>query len=208
MNVRKKILILLLLGCALLAQSAFAATIVAASDAPSKAGAQYVCDGNNDQIEINNALAGGGEVVLTAGTFPTSGTIVCRSGNTLRGQGQDKTVISMAGDYAARIDIAQPNVVVSDLTITQRGWLMITTSHVTVEDVTIRDSKKTAPTVNGMFFVWADGKVCEDIAFTRCIAQDVGSTGFNLNGMRSPRVNRNIRFEELQGDPVRQRGIG
>ena len=59
MNVRKKILIILLLGCALLAQSAIAATIVAASDASaaSKSSAQYVCDGSNDQAEINDALA-------------------------------------------------------------------------------------------------------------------------------------------------------
>jgi hypothetical protein len=67
---------------------------------------------------------------------------------------------------------------------------------VKVRDVTIRDSKKTAPTVNGMFFVWADGRICEDIEFVRCKAIDVGSTGFNLNGQRSPRVTRNIRFED------------
>ncbi len=210
MNVRKKILIILFLGCALLAQSAIAATIVAASDASatSKASAQYVCDGSSDQTEINDALARGGEVILTEGTFRTSGTVFCKSGNTLTGKGQDKTIISMAGDYAARIDIAQPNVKVQDLTITQRGWLMITTSHVTVEDVTIRDSKKTAPTVNGMFFVWADGRVCEDIAFTRCIAQDVGSTGFNLNGQKSPRENRNIRFEGCKAIRCGNEGSG
>ena len=102
----------------------------------------------------------------------------------------------MAGDYAARVDIAQPDVTVSDLKITQRGWLMITTSNVKVHDVTIQDSKKTAPTVNGMFFVWADGRVCENIEFVRCKAIDVGSTGFNLNGQKSPRVNKNIRFED------------
>ncbi len=210
MNVRKKILIILFLGCALLAQSAIAATIVAASDAStsSKATAQYVCDGSNDQTELNDALARGGEVILTEGTFRTSGTVFVKSGNTFRGQGPEKTILSMAGDYAARVDIAQPNVVVKDLTITQRGWLMITTSHVTVQDVTIRDSKKTAPTVNGMFFVWADGRVCEDIAFIRCIAQDVGSTGFNLNGQRSPRENRNIRFESCKAIRCGNEGSG
>lgn len=198
MNVRNKIIIFLFLGCALLAHSAFAATVVAASDASasSKASAQIVCDGNSDQVELNNALAGGGEVILTEGTFFTSGTVFTKGGNTFRGQGPDKTVLSMAGDYAARVDIAQPDVTVSNMKITQRGWLMITTSRVKVHDVTIQDSKKTAPTVNGMFFVWADGRVCEDIEFVRCKAIDVGSTGFNLNGQRSPRVNRNIRFED------------
>src|SRR5665647_2248173 len=200
MNVRKKILLILFLGCALLAQSAVAATIVAASDASasSKASAQYVCDGSSDQVELNDALARGGEVVMTEGTFRTSGTVFVKTGNIFRGQGPDKTILSMAGDYGARVDIAQPGVTVSNFKITQRGWLMITTSNVKVHDVTIQDSKKTAPTVNGMFFVWADGKVCENIEFVRCKAIDVGSTGFNLNGQKSPRVNRNIRFEDCK----------
>ena len=198
MNVRTKLLfVLLFLGCSLLVQSAFAATIVAASDAgaASKASADFVCDGNGDQEQINNALARGGEIILTEGTFRTSGTVYVKGNSVFRGQGPDKTVLSMAGDYAARVDIALPGVTVSDLKITNRGWLMITTSNVKVHDVTIQDSKKTAPTVNGMFFVWADGRVCENIEFVRCKAIDVGSTGFNLNGCRSPRVNRNIRFE-------------
>ena len=133
---------------------------------------------------------------MTEGTFRTSGTVYVKSNTVFRGQGPDKTVLSMAGDYAARVDIAQSGVTVSDFKITNRGWLMITTSNVKVHDVTIQDSKKTAPTVNGMFFVWADGKVCENIEFVRCKAIDVGSTGFNLNGQKSPRVNRNIRFED------------
>ncbi len=198
MNVKGKIFFILFFGCALLAQSALAATIVAASDASasSKATANYVCDGSGDQTELNAALASGGEVVMTEGTFRTSGTVYVKSGNIFRGQGPDKTVLSMAGDYAARVDIAQSGVTVSDFKITNRGWLMITTSNVKVHDVTIQDSKKTAPTVNGMFFVWADGKVCENIEFVRCKAIDVGSTGFNLNGQKSPRVNRNIRFDD------------
>ena len=199
MNVRTKLLfVLLFLGCSLVVQSAAAATIVAASDASaaSKASAAFVCDGNGDQEQINNALARGGEIVLTEGTFRTSGTVYVKANSVFRGQGPDKTVLSMAGDYAARVDIAQPGVEVSDFKITNRGWLMITTSNVKVHDVTIQDSKKTAPTVNGMFFVWADGRVCENIEFVRCKAIDVGSTGFNLNGMRSPRVNKNIRFED------------
>jgi len=210
MNVRRKILIILFLGCALLAHSAIAATIVAASDASasSKSTAQYVCDGSNDETELNAALARGGEVVMTEGTFRTSGTVYVKGNSVFRGQGAGKTVLNMAGDYAARVDIANPTVTVSDFKITNRGWLMITTSHVKVHDVTIQDSKKTAPTVNGMFFVWADGRVCEDIEFVRCKAIDVGSTGFNLNGQRSPRVNRNIRFEDCQAIRCGNEGSG
>ena len=173
------------------------AVMVAASDADesARAAASFICDGVADEVEINAAFANASLVELSGGTFRTSGTVFVRGNSILKGQGPDKTVLSMAGDYAARVDIAEPGVTVSDLKITNRGWLMITTSNVKVHDVTIQDSKKTAPTVNGMFFVWADGRVCEDIEFIRCKAIDVGSTGFNLNGCRSPRVNRNIRFE-------------
>ncbi|HOV67109.1 MAG TPA: hypothetical protein PLI31_01980, partial [Methanoregulaceae archaeon] len=107
MNVRTTVLfVLLFLGCFLPVQSAFAATTVAASDASaaSKAGADFVCDGVGDQEQINNALARGGEIILTEGTFRTSGTIYVKGNSVFRGQGPDKTVLSMAGDYAARVD--------------------------------------------------------------------------------------------------------
>jgi hypothetical protein len=203
---RRIILILLVLATAgavgaLTTVSATPTIIVAAADAPADIAsiAHVRCDGHGDQAEINRAFASlpqeGGVVQLTPGNYHTDGTISPRGGTTLTGAGETATVISMEGDYGARIDIAQPYTTVQSLTITNRGWLMITTSHVRVHDVTIRDSKKTAPTVNGMFFVWADGRVCEDIEFVRCKAIDVGSTGFNLNGCRSPRVNRNIKFD-------------
>ena len=200
MKIRSKkpilLIILSLLSLICLVQAAAAATIVAAADSSSssKAAAQYVCDGSGDQTQINAALASGGTVQLTEGTFYADGTISPRGNSVLKGQGPDKTVISMTGDYAARIDIAQDYTTVQDLKITNRGWLMIQASHIKVHNVVIQDSKKSAPTVNGMFFIWANGRVCEDIEFVDCKAIDVGSTGFNVNGMNSPRTTKNIRF--------------
>lgn len=197
MNIRsKKRILLIILSLFCLVQAAAAATIVAAADSSSssKAAAQYVCDGSGDQTQINAALASGGTVQLTEGTFYTDGTISPRGNSVLKGQGPDKTVISMSGDYGARIDITQGYTTVQDLKLTNRGWLMIQASHIKINNVVIQDSKKTAPTVNGMFFVWANGRVCEDIEFVDCKAIDVGSTGFNVNGMNSPRTTKNIRF--------------
>lgn len=189
--------LLVLVGMLVLCTTASASVLVAASDAPAsiKAVAALVCDGNGDQAEINRAFDLGNDVELSAGTFHTDGTISPRGGTMLRGAGPTQTILCMAGDYGARIDIAHDNIMVQNLAITERGWLMITASHIAVHDVTIRDSKKTAPTVNGMFFVWADGRVCEDIEFVRCQAIDVGSTGFNINGLNSPRTTKNIRFD-------------
>jgi hypothetical protein len=204
-----KIFSALVLGLLLLSSSASAAVLVAAADAPAdvKASAALVCDGAGDQAEINRAFSLGPEVELSAGTFRTDGTIKPSSG-VLRGAGPDRTILRMAGDYGARIHVANDYTIIQDLAITERGWLMITASHIKVHDVTIRDSKKTAPTVNGMFFVWADGRVCEDIEFVRCQAVDVGSTGFNLNGMNSPRVTRNIRFQTCKAIRCGNEGSG
>jgi hypothetical protein len=200
---------LVVLGALLLCSSASAAVLVAAADAPAdvKASAALVCDGRGDQSEINKAFTLGNDVELSAGTYHTDGTIKPSSG-ILRGAGPDRTILCMAGDYGARVHVGNDYTVIQDLAITERGWLMITASHVKVHDVTIRESKKTAPTVNGMFFVWADGRVCEDIEFVRCQAIDVGSTGFNLNGQKSPRTTKDIRFFDCKAIRCGNEGSG
>lgn len=73
-----------------------AATLVVAAvnaSAASKAAADYVCDGIDDQVELNNARAalqtvGGGKLVLTEGTFTLSGGIKYCSNLLVAGQGQ------------------------------------------------------------------------------------------------------------------------
>src|SRR5690554_2584980 len=65
---------------------------VAASDSTelSKTQADYVCDGVDDQAEIQAALAAlpeGGKVILTDGTFNCAGVIAPPAGTTLSGQG-------------------------------------------------------------------------------------------------------------------------
>lgn len=71
---------------------------VAASDAPTltKSMADYVCDGTDDQTEINAALtalpAAGGIVQLSAGTFNINATIsTVKASSVLRGQGVQAT---------------------------------------------------------------------------------------------------------------------
>lgn len=206
----KRGLFLLLISLALVATAAASPVLVASADAPPdvKASANLICDGRGDQKEINDAFGRGDFVQLSAGHFHTDGTISPRGGTVLAGAGPGATILHMAGNYGARINVASDYCIVRDLAITERGWLMITASHVKVQDVTIRESKKTAPTVNGMFFVWADGRVCEDIEFLRCQAIDVGSTGFNLNGMNAPRVNRDIRFIDCKAIRCGNEGSG
>lgn len=75
--------------------------IVAASDAPQgvRDGADFVCDGTEDHVEIEEAIdalpAGGGEVLLSGGTF-TGWTQMRKSNVTVRGQGWG-TILTAAG---------------------------------------------------------------------------------------------------------------
>jgi parallel beta-helix repeat protein len=75
---------------------------VAASDAPTtiKNRADYICDGTNDEVEIEAALTLG-NVQLTEGTFDIATTIDIPSNKTLQGSGKQTIVTSttMTGTY-------------------------------------------------------------------------------------------------------------
>lgn len=101
---------------------------VAALNTPSdiKAFADIVCDGSNDQVEINAFLAARytvgspftGEVILLPGTFITSAPIVLNDRLIFRGSGQDATIINYTGtDYAVTSQNSAAPVFVRDMTI-------------------------------------------------------------------------------------------
>lgn len=74
-----------------------ATLIVAASNSLYKERADYVCDGTDDQVEINAAIAalpaGGGRVLLLEGLFNISAPINLVANMTLEGQGWSSTKI-------------------------------------------------------------------------------------------------------------------
>lgn len=71
--------------------SAGATIVVAAVDSLDKSGAKYICDGVDDQEEIQDAIgdlpAGGGRVQLLDGTFNISGKISMKQNSVLNGVG-------------------------------------------------------------------------------------------------------------------------
>lgn len=91
-----------------------ATLVVAAYDSPakSKAGADYVCDGTDDDVQIQAAIDalpawsdpyGGGLVLLTAGRFNPGSTIWLRGKNErIMGQGVGATFLYLSGDKAGR----------------------------------------------------------------------------------------------------------
>lgn len=90
--------------------------LVAAVDAPSelRAIAHYLCDGTDDQLEINQAISDlgtiGGLVQLTEGTFSTSGAIRLNRRITLQGKGCS-TLLQATGTWTAH-DGTSPGAVI------------------------------------------------------------------------------------------------
>ena len=201
------IVIGLVLLALVLGDGASAATIiVAATDAsPSeRATAHILCDGVDDQRDINNAFnrlpVEGGTVQLTTGTFSCSESIFPNEKTTLIGAGPSSTrivVINPQSPYKP-ISIIVPDVHLRGFSLMGSGAVMIKESRVVVEEVfaTSRtpDGTLLPARGNGMFYIWADGETIEDVAFIDCTVQEANTHGFNLNAVNSPKETRNIRF--------------
>jgi hypothetical protein len=90
------------------AVTALATYVVAAADSVHKSGAHYVCDGTADQVEINQALnalpAGGGKVLLLAGTYTLAGSILMPLSAVLAGEGQ-ATILKLRNAHNASISL-------------------------------------------------------------------------------------------------------
>ena len=82
------------------AEATGATLFVAAQDSSirGRAGADFVCDGEDDQVEINEAIdeikEKGGKVVLLEGTYVVQGIIECSSNIIIEGQG-GSTILKM-----------------------------------------------------------------------------------------------------------------
>lgn len=186
---------------------------VAASDssAAARASADYLCDGVNDEQEVQAALnalpATGGEVVLTEGTFRCAENIVMPSNTTLIGQGAEETVIELENSI---IHLKHENTSLQGLGISgyrydwKHRWdapVFITASNVSVRGITgTADS-----TVHAVFFVASldatdDGKVIENVEFSGCKAVDPGTFGFMLSASQAAtnKLIRNVTFVDCE----------
>ena len=181
--------------------------VVAAADASAadRASADYVCDGVADQVEINNAfnlLPGEvGTVRLTAGTFNCSESVFPNGGCELIGAGRSATrlVVVNSANPNRPISVTQPDVLLRGFTLMGSGAVLVRASHVVVREVTATSRGPGGSLYpaggNGMFYVWADGRTIEDVAFIDCTAEDAQTHGFNMNGINRPKETRDIRFE-------------
>jgi len=157
--------------------------VVAASNSQVKSSAQYICDGSNDQSEIqaaiNQAAASGGNVYLLDGTFTVAGDINLVSGVNLIGKGAGTTTLKFTIEGWIMV---QGSNTVSDLQTTGPTGFLIVGSHVKMTNVTVRDYTAKA----GAFHIYAANQALTDFTFTNCNAIDGWSYGFLNAGEGSP----------------------
>jgi hypothetical protein len=191
------------------AESTSPATLtVAASDSTelSKNQADYVCDGVDDQAEIQAALAAlpeGGTVALTEGTFNCAGVIAPAGGTTLSGQGPEATFLEFTND--GRISVDQESITLDGFHIKGTGyssgvkWLGVMTvraSHAKIHNV-----EGTADTsIQAVYLLIHDPAVyaptLQDVEFVNCKAVDTGTYGFLHNAWGSSnKVIKDVRYE-------------
>ncbi|KAF5056616.1 hypothetical protein DSECCO2_365490 [anaerobic digester metagenome] len=176
----------------------------------------FVCDGVNDESEINDAIAiaEGGIVELLDGNFKCAGRITLREHTTLWGQGSLSTTIeTKANGGSGYLPIAVGAEYVNlggrdggdmkGFTIRGNAFVMVTRSHVRVHDIRATcvdlDGVWHEASGNGMFFVWVAPpvNVIDDVEFWECHVVNSHTHGFNMNQDYSDRVTRattNIRF--------------
>ncbi|NLX49298.1 MAG: type IV pilin [Methanospirillum sp.] len=169
----------------------------------------FICDGVDDEREINDAIAiaQGGVVELLDGTFRCHGRIILRDDTSLYGQGSLDTAVEITakngGSGYLPVTINANNVNVGYFSLHGNGFVMVTKSHVRVHDITATsidlDGKWHKASGNGMFFVWvAPPEIqVDDVEFYLCRAVRCHTHGFNMNQYYDDRVVRattNIRF--------------
>jgi hypothetical protein len=173
---------------------------VAAKDSSllSRSTADYICDGVNDQVEINAALTAAasskGEVILSEGIFNISDKISLRSNTTLRGKGEGITTLSF---LVGSIDIRNPYVTLADFTFTGRGYILIGNSHMVLHNITA--SKLQNNNIAAFYvYCWSGAPTISDVVFENCKAIDCNRWGFVHDGEVAGAVVQNIRYYNCQ----------
>jgi hypothetical protein len=198
---------LLLLPCLILGYHQGAASsssvLVAAADSTDdvKRQAAHVCDGRNDHVTIQEALDAVGEtgvVRLAAGNYHVAGTITMPLGVSLIGAGSEVTILDINGlikisSYYGQspvpnhIHVPWDNVRLEGLQLTGSGWVRIQANHVKLVDVMVKDSFLTPhPSVGRIsaqaaFGIDLPNRDLTDIHFLRCVAENVGTSGFRFD---------------------------
>ena len=185
--------------------------VVAASDssAASKARADIVCDGTDDQRDIQTAFdslpPSGGTVALSSGTFNCAGSIYPRANTMLRGEGPDATSLEFSKN--GRLNVSQESVTLYNFHVRGTGypgtgtdrWLGVVTLYASHAKVLAVEGTADA-TTQAVFLLIHDpdvyAPVLEDVEFINCQAVDTGTYGFLHNAWGTTnKVIKDVRYE-------------
>ncbi|MDD3070398.1 MAG: hypothetical protein PHX88_04300 [Methanoculleus horonobensis] len=184
--------------------------VVAAGDSSpvAKARADIVCDGTDDQVEIQaafDALSSGGTVALLKGTFNCAGNIYPGAKTMLRGEGADATFIEFTDN--GRLLVSRESVTLYNFHVRGTGypktepdlWLGVVTIYASHAKVLAVEGTADAST-QAAFLLLHDPDVyaptLEDVEFVNCKAADTGTYGFLHNAWGTTnRVIRDVRYE-------------
>jgi hypothetical protein len=114
--------------------------IVAASDSLDATGADYTCDGTDDEVEIQSAIdavntAGGGTVLLLDGNYDIDTTsIVLKSNVVLKGMGIEATVLKKNGSVSILVADSSNTNYAGVRNLKFDGLNSTTTTHYAIED--------------------------------------------------------------------------
>ncbi len=188
--------------------------IVAASDSSptSKARADILCDGTDDQRDIQSAFdalpLSGGTVCLTEGTFSCTGSVYPRADSMLRGEGPNATFIEFSRN--GRLNISTESVTLYNFHVRGTGypriepdlWLGVVTIY--ASHVKIMEVEGTADASTQAVFLLLHNPnvyvpVLEDIEFVNCRVVDTGTYGFLHNAWGTENtVIRDVRYQNCQ----------
>ena len=165
--------------------------MVAASDSKDKVDVDYVCDGTDDQVEINAAIAAlpaaGGSVVLREGTYTIAAAIaINRDDVMLVGSGHGTLI-----QVSANVNVIE----VGDGTSAR--------TNVIIKDLQVDGSAVTGiPDIHGIFFRGGAGNLITRSRVEGCYVHGNLNDGIHLHYSEDCMVVRN-RVESVRRDGIR-----
>uniref|UniRef100_A0A6M3KA27 Uncharacterized protein n=1 Tax=viral metagenome TaxID=1070528 RepID=A0A6M3KA27_9ZZZZ len=188
------------------------AVVVAAEDYTGE-DANYICDGTNDEAEINLAIQwvkgayGGGYVLLTEGTFNIGAAIEMLSGVTLMGRGEGTVLDRNCNDYTIECmgtdGAEKPDVTISNFKLTFTDSNVINPIHIEYADrCVVSNIIWQSPLYDAIALEYTDG-----FKITGCTVIEPSAIALFVNSSSGEISNNLIEGNNVDKGSVNLRGI-
>jgi parallel beta-helix repeat protein len=192
--------------------------IIAADDASaeSKAHADAVCDGTDDQAEINAGITAvgltGGVLMLTEGTFNITAAIAMAAGVHVIGRGRGHTIIKVdpttstdfsivtfgSGDHESSLQSLKIDGNATNITQNHRGVEVTSSNHVLLKDLQVVSVDRVSSAGEGIYI-----NNSSDVDVERVEVQvNIGAPGFTVTG-----TSTRVRFTNCLADTCGTHGF-